>query len=169
MAQNVQDDAVSVEPLASEPPSDDNELNMRWKLENLTHNNYCVLCQDMMILNKDVVLRLGCGHIFHYKCFMHVRRALCPLCRAHVDIPVSMQPLFIHTGQITPPSPPSVEVPPPPRTSMATTFIASSRNRNRNRNRNRDRRNSQVMGISDLEIWEQGFQHPVQEFEFFHQ
>jgi hypothetical protein len=58
-----------------------------WKKESLPESQ-CVLCMDTINLDETIVIRLPCGHVFDYNCFVNLKRSQCPNCRSNIDIPM---------------------------------------------------------------------------------
>jgi len=57
-----------------------------WKAQELPISD-CAVCQECIKLEEECVIRLHCGHIFHYKCFVQFKSSKCALCRVAIDVP----------------------------------------------------------------------------------
>lgn len=91
--------------------AEEKNLTVVWKKEILPAENYCTLCIEMVDLD-EVIIRLACGHIFHYKCMILTTKLKCPLCRHPIDVPAQIHG-FNHPSRPAPPVPP-IQIPPVP-------------------------------------------------------
>lgn len=63
----------------------------------------CCICCDVIGLDKDVSIRLACGHVYHYNCFTSLGRALCPMCRQVIDVSVAIHRIKFENVPLVPP------------------------------------------------------------------
>lgn len=123
------------------------ERTIFWESSRLPDSNYCILCMDNVNLDEHVTIRLRCGHIFHYECFLNLRRPLCCHCRTSIDVPITIQrPEFTVRENSPPPVTPEpsirfhIRTPPPPPRLVRQNATEHSRPSSRQRRQNQPRR-----------------------------
>ena len=63
---------------------------IHWPSEVIPEDSFCTVCFES-INSESIIIRISCGHIFHYNCFTQLNRAICPNCRHPIDVEVQIQ------------------------------------------------------------------------------